>query len=548
MRASMLRVLLALLLAPWLASSAWAQAVAVSRYTGTATTFDAVQHAPAGEWQTADALRLQPEPSFWRLQLDRAPPGGDDAIIALRESFEAPLVAYLPPDYQPQAFATFDPDWRQIGSRHRLSLRLPPALATQPVFIRFDSGRRQPIRAGAAALTDYLAQDAQRVRFTTSVLATLVLLSLVATIFAAALRRWRLLAFAAWIASCVVYVAVMSGEVVAYLPHEAVLRHAMRASLVATNLGVVAIYWFAIGFLDLPQHHPRTARAIGVQVAALTLLSGVLLFAPRQVIALQLVNLLALTLAVQALGAAIARARNGSANGWFFLVGLGSVTLVGIGRVLGFMRSEGTSPLLEWLHPAAYAFGALVLVLATARAARYAEREMHAARLVARIDPLTRLPNRAQLLPGLETLLQQARAQARPVCVLFFDLDHFKSINDRFGHAVGDRCLMTVGHILRRHVRATDLVARYGGEEFVLALDGARPERAAAAAEELRAAVEEEGRSIGGHPVGLTVSIGLAAARPDDSVESLLARADAALYRAKDTGRNRVALDDPAMA
>lgn len=544
----MRRMLLAVLALPALATPAWAQTVEVARYTGIATAFDEIRRAPASEWRRAEALRLQRAPSFWRLQLDRAPAGGDDAIIALREAFEAPLVAYLPPDYRPRRVSTFDPAWRQIGSRHRLTLRLPAALATQPVFVRFDTGRHQPIRVTAAALPDYVAQDQQRVRFTSAVLTTLVLLAVVATIFVAALRRWRMLAFAAWIISCVVYVAVMSGEVVGYLPHAGLLQHAMRASVVATNLGVVAIYWFAIGFLDLPQHHPRTARVIGVQVAAVAVLAVVLLFVPQQVVALQLLNLLALSLAVCALGAAVARVRAGSPEGWFFLAGLGSVTLVGIGRVLGFLRQEGTSPLLEWLHPAAYAFGALVLVLATARAARYAEREMHAARIVARMDPLTRLPNRAQLLPGLEALLQQARAEARPLSVMFLDLDHFKSINDRFGHPVGDRCLMMVGHLLRRHVRATDLVARYGGEEFVLALDGAGPERAAAAAEELRAAVAQEGFQIDGQPIGLTVSIGLASLRQEDDVASLLARADAALYRAKHAGRNRVAADPASTA
>jgi diguanylate cyclase (GGDEF)-like protein len=539
MRVSTRLCLLLALLVPLLARAE----VAVSRYTGPAMELAEVRAAPAEAWIAADALRRQPAPSFWRLQLDRAPAGDDDAVLALREAFEAPLVAYLPPDYRPQPLSTFDPAWRQIGSRHRLALRLPAELAMQPVYVRFDSGRHQPIRVDAASLPDYIARDTQRVRFTGAVLTTLALLSLVATIFAVALRRWRLLAFVAWIASCLVYVMVMSGEIVALLPYPALLQHAMRASLVATNLGVVAIYWFAIGFLDLPQHYPRTARVMGLQVAVVAVLALVLLFAPQSVWAVQLLNLLALSLAVFGLGAAAARARAGSAQGWFFLAGLGVVTVVGIMRVLGFLRQEGTSELMEWLHPLAYAFGALVLVLATARAARYAEREMHAARSVARIDPLTRLPNRAQLLPGLEELLGQARRASRPLSLLFLDLDHFKAINDRHGHAVGDRCLMLVGHVLRRHVRASDLVARYGGEEFVLALEGAGAERATAAAEELRAAVQEEGLLVDGHAVGVTVSIGVAALRQDDTVETLLARADAALYRAKHEGRNRAVVD-----
>jgi diguanylate cyclase (GGDEF)-like protein len=126
---------------------------------------------------------------------------------------------------------------------------------------------------------------------------------------------------------------------------------------------------------------------------------------------------------------------------------------------------------------------------------------------------------------------------------MFLDLDHFKAINDRYGHALGDRCLVLVGNILRRHVRASDLIVRYGGEEFVLALEGAGRERGIAAAQELRGAVEEGGREIDGHAVGLSVSIGLTDHRAGDRVEDFLARADAMLYRAKREGRNRVAFD-----
>ncbi|MFZ1724389.1 MAG: GGDEF domain-containing protein, partial [Dokdonella sp.] len=121
--------------------------------------------------------------------------------------------------------------------------------------------------------------------------------------------------------------------------------------------------------------------------------------------------------------------------------------------------------------------------------------------------------------------------------------DHFKAINDRHGHAIGDRCLVLVGNILRRHVRASDLIVRYGGEEFVIALEGAGRERGMLAAEELRLAVAQEGREIEGRAVQLTVSIGLTDFRVGDQVESLLTRADAALYRAKREGRNRLAAD-----
>jgi diguanylate cyclase len=126
---------------------------------------------------------------------------------------------------------------------------------------------------------------------------------------------------------------------------------------------------------------------------------------------------------------------------------------------------------------------------------------------------------------------------------MFLDLDHFKSINDRHGHAVGDACLKAVGDILRKHVRAGDLIARYGGEEFVLMIEGAGAQRALDAAESLRAAVNAEAIRVKPHRIVLSVSIGLSELRAEDEAAELLARADAALYRAKQNGRNRVEAD-----
>src|SRR5688572_15225840 len=107
MRVSLLLCLFALLL---VACPARGEVpVSVARYTGPATDPAEVRAADAAQWQPADALRRQPAPSFWRLQLERAPAGGEDVVIALREAFEAPLLAYLPPDYAPQPLSTFDP-------------------------------------------------------------------------------------------------------------------------------------------------------------------------------------------------------------------------------------------------------------------------------------------------------------------------------------------------------------------------------------------------------------------------------------------------------
>ncbi len=158
-------------------------------------------------------------------------------------------------------------------------------------------------------------------------------------------------------------------------------------------------------------------------------------------------------------------------------------------------------------------------------------------------DPLTGLLNRRSLQAEVSS-----RCQARErFGVLFMDLDHFKSVNDRFGHEMGDRVLVAVSSVLKTGLRPGDVVGRYGGEEFVGIVAGAGPESARLVAERLRRAVEMMMPPKGG-PAKLTISIGTTVFDPrqsDERSEELLHRADMALYAAKRSGRNRVVLVGP---
>lgn len=171
-------------------------------------------------------------------------------------------------------------------------------------------------------------------------------------------------------------------------------------------------------------------------------------------------------------------------------------------------------------------------------------------RALAERDALTGLPNRRALAEVLPRLIDEARAQARPLAVVFVDLDHFKAVNDRHGHAVGDEVLVEVARRLADRLRGGEMAARHGGEEFVLLLPGADGPRATAAAERLRAALADTplGTTVG--PLSVTASFGVASLEPGTARRAsgpaeLLARADAAMYRAKQAGRNRVEVDAP---
>ncbi|HEX7079979.1 MAG TPA: DUF484 family protein [Gammaproteobacteria bacterium] len=180
------------------------------------------------------------------------------------------------------------------------------------------------------------------------------------------------------------------------------------------------------------------------------------------------------------------------------------------------------------------------------------ENTANRARLVRSVltDPLTGWSNRRYLEARLREEIARCRRSGAPMACLMIDVDHFKRVNDGFGHLVGDDILRGVADRIARQVRGSDVAARYGGEEFVILLPGTDAHAAAALAERIRAAVAEQPFEIGGgrEPIPVTVSVGVAehAAAPagGDAGEALLARADAALYAAKSGGRNMVVVQN----
>jgi diguanylate cyclase (GGDEF)-like protein/PAS domain S-box-containing protein len=154
---------------------------------------------------------------------------------------------------------------------------------------------------------------------------------------------------------------------------------------------------------------------------------------------------------------------------------------------------------------------------------------------LARHDPLTGLPNRLAANERLETEFALLRRSGLPYSLLMIDVDHFKSVNDRHGHAVGDRVLEEIGRLFVANLRSSDFVCRFGGEEFLALLPHTRTPEARNVAEKLRLAVETA--SI----LGATVSIGVSTASPDDAnCDVAVQCADDQLYKAKNAGRNTV--------
>ncbi|HUO53525.1 MAG TPA: diguanylate cyclase, partial [Rhodoblastus sp.] len=167
---------------------------------------------------------------------------------------------------------------------------------------------------------------------------------------------------------------------------------------------------------------------------------------------------------------------------------------------------------------------------------------VQAAMELAVTDPLTGLNNRRYLETHLAGLLEQAEQHGRAVSVMMLDVDHFKRVNDTYGHDVGDEVLKTFAARVKRKVRGADLMCRMGGEEFVVVMADTRLETAQVVGERIRAAVAGAPFLVrdGDRVIPITVSIGVANSTGGESAETLLRRADQALYHSKNSGRNRV--------
>jgi diguanylate cyclase (GGDEF)-like protein len=167
------------------------------------------------------------------------------------------------------------------------------------------------------------------------------------------------------------------------------------------------------------------------------------------------------------------------------------------------------------------------------------ERTVTAHKTAASVDPLTGMFNRRGFAEATSRVIEREAKAGRPVTVLIFDIDHFKSINDRFGHPAGDEILKLFAIVIVNTLRLTDLSGRIGGEEFA-ALLPCSLEEGVIAAERVREAFESSGIVVEEGPVDTTVSIGVAGGPAGTELEVLLAAADTALYQAKRSGRNRV--------
>jgi diguanylate cyclase (GGDEF)-like protein len=433
------------------------------------------------------------------------------------------------------------------GLRDVVFLLPSGALGGHPIYARVDPGSQgsSAPRFNISTLDAVLARGAARARMITLTFGALASMSLAGILIWIILSEKTFLLYGMLFSLQALYVAYFSGQAFDW----PVLKYAVPLSHYAWNvplaLSAAAASLFTREIADLQRFSPRIYAAFGWMAAAFVLLT----FA-------NLAKLLGFSTLVNAFGnilllggavftlviAFIAWRRGSRAAGWFLLAWtlLEAFTIATTIRLL-VNSGDGYDRLLYYGMPLSGVVAAVLVALGLADRLREQRVALTEAERRAQTDSLTGVLNRRSLIERLDAACLRARARGLPISLLFIDLDHFKEINDSFGHPAGDACLAAIIPPIQAELRQSDVIGRYGGEEFVVILSSADAAAAHPIAERILervAGVRVEGF---GEPIGLTCSIGVATS---DMLgvwgEHLIARADAAVYAAKRSGRNRV--------
>lgn len=455
-------------------------------------------------------------------------------------------LTFYPPGAQPVRSARLMyPDAQAWPGHGRLAFPVDATPAAgEPLRLHVDARGVIPavMTFAVRPVAEHLRVDARWLAFASACLAIMAAMAVVALFFALRLRDATFLYYAVFVLAYALILTLQTGYAFEPLNWHAIAGSMRIWGRIATMLSIVFAILFLDRFADLRRHVPRGRRLLLVYagtVAALGVI-GLLPIHVADALGRTLINPLLILGGPLLLYVSVLAGWRGSRYGKFFLLGWTPLLTV---TVLGSVQLYGLAAQWTWTDDAALAAGAfeaLVLSLGLADRSLALRVDRDRARRLADIDPLTGLYNRRAWSEHLAALDEAMRRQGLPLSVLFLDLDHFKQLNDRFGHEAGDAALRALAGVMRSELREQDRIGRHGGEEFVVALPGADAAYALQAAERIRQRLQDR-VAVAPADATTTVSIGVATLHPDEDMLALLKRADEAMYAAKAAGRNRVA-------
>jgi diguanylate cyclase (GGDEF)-like protein len=442
-----------------------------------------------------------------------------------------------------------------LGTHDQVYLLPEGISAAQPFYahVTSNSSQQQFLGFSVSTLEATLTQGTERARMIALAFGALMAVSIAALLIWFVLKDPLFILYATMFTLQALYVAYLSGQGFDW----PMLSYAGPIDSFAWNVpvglsGAVACL-FTREIADLRLFSPRVYRVFGWMAVAFIVITAANVAA--FVGLLGLVNAIGNIMFVIAalftvIVCVLAWRRGNRAAGWFLIAWcvLEGFTIAAALRFLSTSRVDSDA-LYYYGLPLSMVAASILVALGVADRLRAQRAALSDAERRAQTDPLTGVLNRRSLIERLDVACTRAKARGLPIALLFIDLDHFKQINDTFGHPAGDACLRAIIAPIHAELRQSDVIGRYGGEEFVVILSSADAAAATPIAQRILERVADVRVSGFGSPISVTCSIGIATS---DTLgiwgEPLLAQADAAVYAAKRSGRNQIHLAPPVLA
>ena len=508
--------------------------------------FQPFSKAPGHAYWRDYWLRISPQ--------DPAPTDGIPVVILdMTRALHADLIAYR--DGKVVALPLVAKLSEFLGTRDHVYTLPEGVSAAQPLYAHVTSGSSQPqiLSVSLAALEGTLAQGTERARMIALAFGALVAMSSAALLIWFVLKDRLFILYATMFTLQALYVAYLSGQGFDW----PLLSYAVPIGSFAWNVpiglsGAVACL-FTREIADLRHFSPRVYKIFGwfaVAFIVITAANVAKVFGFEGVVN-DIGNVMFVIGAVfTVIVCFLAWRRGNRAAGWFLIAWclLEGFTIAAALRFLATSTVDSDA-LYYYGLPLSMVAASILVALGVADRLRAQRVALSDAERRARIDPLTGVLNRRSLIERLNAACTRAKARGMPIALLFIDLDHFKEINDTFGHQAGDACLCAIIAPIHAELRQSDVIGRYGGEEFVVILSSADAAAATPIAQRILERVAGVRVTGFGNPISVTCSIGVATS---DTLgvwgEPLLAQADAAVYVAKRSGRNQIHLAPAVLA
>ena len=478
----------------------------------------------------------------WRLQ----PRGGiESPLLVVYHPYSARVTVLTGPGAAPVSHRLFDPDLDPRYSRHALVF---PLRGDDPIYVKVEDAR-YPLHVKVESRAEHAASDLHHTRLLMMAMGVALGVSLTVLLFWLVLRERVYLLYAGSMLAQMLYVLCSYGEAYA-LPGLRVLSHFGAPGIwcIAT-LATMLTTTLMIEYADLRQQTPRLTRWLrwsGIRLPAVALLLLLLPWPARKEWFPDIGNGLFLVTHVLSVLSLVMAWRKGGRHAAYFLAAWVPLMVFGTWRAVQISLGMPVEDWLDYGYPFVLGYASVVMALGLADRMLTFRRERDTAKEHAERDALTGVLNRGGIEYRLDWAILERRREHIPLSLLFIDLDVFKQINDRHGHAFGDHCLRAVTRVISEEFQYGDQLGRLGGEEFVLVLTGVDGQAAAALAERVRVKIERRCARVDEVEVGLTVSIGVAECTAEDTVASLIKRADEAMYSAKRAGGNQMVVADGA--